>query len=306
LKPLAVRRITLRPVRLSLVIATRGRPERLARTLDSLARCDPLPAELIVVDGDPEGSAAPVLAGRSLGVPATHLTSPPGLTRQRNAAVDAASGDVVVFADDDVDFDPPLFARLAEAYADPGLAGATVRVITADEDARVGGARSRLRRLLGGREGTMTRYGYPRRIVDPEIARDVEFMAGCLMSARRELAARLRFDEALGGYGLAEDEDFGYRLSRVGRVRYLPSTHVVHHGGGVQAVATAAFNRQLVVNRTYLFRKNFAATPLARAQFALMLALLLVHRAVNREWAGARGLLQGVRDALTSGERRAA
>jgi hypothetical protein len=37
-----------------------------------------------------------------------------------------------------------------------------------------------------------------------------------------------------------------------------------------------------------------------------MLALLLVHRAVNREWAGARGLLQGVRDALTSGERRAA
>ena len=281
------------------MIATRGRPERLARTLDSLARCDPLPAELIVVDGDPGGSAGPVLAGRSIGVPAAHLASPPGLTRQRNAGVDAAGGDVIVFADDDVDFDPPLFARLAEAYADPSVAGATVRVIE-DEPRRVGGARSRLRRLLGGREGTMTRYGYPRRIVDPRITRDVEFMAGCLMSARRELAARLRFDEALPGYGLAEDEDFGYRLSRIGRVRYLPTTHVVHHGGGVQAVATAAFNRRLVVNRAYLFRKNFAATPVARAQFALMLALLLAHRAVNREWAGARGLLQGACDAWRS------
>jgi hypothetical protein len=74
----------------------------------------------------------------------------------------------------------------------------------------------------------------------------------------------------------------------------------VHHGGGVGAVATAAFNRELVVNRAYLFRKNFAPTPLARAQFALMFALLLAHRAVNREWDGARGLLQGAREAWRS------
>jgi GT2 family glycosyltransferase len=285
-------------MRLSLVIATRGRTARLARTLDSLGACRPLPAELVVIDGDPRGSAGPVLTEREarLGIPVRHLVSPPGLTRQRNAGIDAASGDVVVFADDDVDFEPALFARLADAYADSAVAGATVRVVEPGAR-RVGGAHSRLRRLLGGREGTMTRYGYPRRIVDPEVTRDVEFMAGCLMSARRELAARVRFDEALPGYGLAEDEDFGFRLSRLGRVRYLPTTHVVHHGGGVRAVGTTAFNRELVVNRTYLFRKNFSRTPAARAQFALMLGLLVIHRAVNREWAGVRGLLAGARAA---------
>src|SRR4051812_44659145 len=138
-------------MRLSLVIATRGRPARLARTLDSLGACRALPAELVVVDGDRDGSAGPVLAEREadLGIPIRHLASPPGLTRQRNAGIDAASGDVVVFADDDVDFEPALFARLAEAHADPAVAGTTVRVVE-PEARRVGGAHSRLRRLLGG------------------------------------------------------------------------------------------------------------------------------------------------------------
>ena len=47
-------------------------------------------------------------------------------------------------------------------------------------------------------------------------------MPGCFMSARRE-AASVRFDEKLGAYALAEDEDFSYRLSRRGRLVYLPT-----------------------------------------------------------------------------------
>jgi hypothetical protein len=50
----------------------------------------------------------------------------------------------------------------------------------------------------------------------------------------------------------------------------------------------------VVKNRTYLFRKNFRQTPLARLQFLLLLLKLVGHRALNREWSGALGVLEGL------------
>jgi GT2 family glycosyltransferase len=118
-------------------------------------------------------------------------------------------------------------------------------------------------------------------------------MQGCLMSARKEALERVRFDERLAGYALAEDEDFSWRLSRLGRIRYLPDAFVDHKNTGFSSTGTRDFNRMVVVNRSYLFRKNFKATPLARAQFAGLIALLMLHRVLNREWAGVRGLAEG-------------
>ena len=57
-------------------------------------------------------------------------TSPPSPAHwQRNTGVTASARDVVVFADDDVVFDPAVFARLDETYRDPTVIGATGRVI---------------------------------------------------------------------------------------------------------------------------------------------------------------------------------
>ena len=290
------------------MIATKGRPEALARTLASLARCEPLPAEVVVVDGDERESARAVVEaaaeptdGRPR-LPLEHVSSEPGLTRQRNRGIDLVAGDLVAFVDDDVAFEPNVFEALAGAYADPSVVGATGRV-REDEGRRFGNSRSYVRRLLagGGDDGTMTRFGYPRRIQDPDLARDVEFMPGCLMTARRSVADLVRFDERLPGYGLAEDEDFSYRLSRTGHIRYLPDVVITHERTGGQASGTRRFNRDVVVNRAYLFRKNFRRTPLARLQFGMLVAVLIVHRAVNREWDGVRGLVEGSVEAWRSG-----
>jgi GT2 family glycosyltransferase len=284
-------------MRLSLVIATRRRPDFLRETLESLSRCDPLPAELIVVDGDEARSASQVVeqfAAHNRVPVIRYILASPGLTHQRNVGVEASSGGVIVFADDDVEFEPGVFGVVAEAFEDPQVVGATGWV-NEPEGRRFGGQRSRLRRLLpgGGREGSMTRFGYPRRIVTPDRPRDVEFMHGCFMSARRELAREVGFDEGLPGYGLAEDEDFSYRLSRRGRIRFLPSATVVHHNTGFRTHGSCEFNRMLVMNRAYLFRKNFPRTPVARLQFAMLIVILVVHRLVNGEWAGVRGLIEG-------------
>jgi len=288
-------------VRLSLAIATKGRPDDLRETLASLGGCDPRPHELVVVDGDEGRSAEPVVAAftREGGgtLPVRYEHTRPGLTHQRNVALDLVEGEVVVFVDDDVRFPPEFFARLAEAYREPEVVGATGRVIE-PQGRRFGNSRSGVRRaLFRGGEGTMTRFGYPRRLQDLTRSRDVEFMQGCLMSARTDVARELRFDERLPGYGLAEDEDFSYRLSRRGRVRFAADVEIEHKNTGGSGSATRSFNRTVVVNRAYLFRKNFERTPLARVQFAALLVLLAAHRALNREWQGIRGLVDGAVEA---------
>src|SRR5437870_7436043 len=203
----------------------------LAVTLDSLQDCDPPPDEVIVIDADPDGSSRKIVTAfdRHAATAVHYISSEPSLTRQRNLGIDDASGEVVVFLDDDVSIQPDLFARLADVYRNDALVGVTGLVIEPESKRRLG-PRSALRKLLpgGGREGTFTRYGYPRYLRDLESPRDVEFMPGCFMSARRDAAAEIRFDERIGGYALAEDEDFSFRLSRLGRIRYVPGIVVRH------------------------------------------------------------------------------
>ena len=285
-------------MRFSVVIPTMNRPEPLRRTLESLRDADPRPAEAFVIDSSQEGAARETVeAFRDGPVPLTYIHTEPSLTRQRNIGIDETSGDVVVFLDDDVRLPSDLFAKLERAYADPTVVGATGWV-TEPQPIRAGGPASLLRRFAvdGSRKhaGRFTRYGYPRYVVAEDTVDEVEFMPGCFMSARRQLAAQVRFDENLGAYALAEDEDFSYRLSQRGRLLYLHDVVVVHDKMGFRSYDSRSLGRLVVKNRAYLFRKNFPQTPLARLQFWLLLMKLVGHRALNREWSGALGVLEGM------------
>lgn len=281
----------------SVVLATRRRPEALADALERIACCDPMPLEVIVVDGDSQQSARDPAerAAASGSVPVRYAVSSEGLSRQRNRGVELARGDVVVFLDDDALASPDLFAALAGAYRNSGVIGASGRVIEAERH-RFGGEHSPLRRILfPGKQGRMTAFGYPRRILDLEARHEVEWMHGCFMSALTDAARRVGHDERIGAPFRGEDEDFAYRLSRLGRLIYEPSARVHHLQLGVREPGRSQreFDRDIVLVRSYLFRKNFERTWLARAGFGALIAVLLVHRLINAEWDGARGVLDG-------------
>jgi GT2 family glycosyltransferase len=288
-------------MKFSVVIPTMRRERILDATLGSLSRCDPAPDEVIVIDADAESSSQPVVTAfdQQVAPAVRYLNTEPSLTRQRNLGIDGASCDVVVFLDDDVSIEPDLFGRLADVYRDESVVGATGRVIEPQTPRKLG-PQSRLRSLLpgGGEDGTFTRYGYPRYLRDAVQDRDVEFMQGCFMSARLDAARAVRFDEHLTGYALAEDEDFSYRLSRLGRIRYVAEIVVEHRKLGFGSADDRRFGRLVVKNRAYLFKKNFEQTALARAEFALLVGMLVGHRVVNREWRGAQGLLEGAAQVL--------
>lgn len=286
-------------MRYSVIIATKSRPEPLRAALQSAAATLASDGEVIVVDGDPARSARAVVEEARAEHPeleVRHIGHGGGSAVQRNVGIDAAAGDVVVFIDDDCTIEPGMFAALGAAYAHAGVVGATGRILRDPRAGVVAEPDSRLRWLIlgGGRQGSMTSFGFRRPIFDVEQPRDVEYMPGPLMSALREVAAVVRFDERLSAYALGEDDDFSYRVSRRGRVRYEPAARVTHHELGFGSMDRRALDRLRVVNRAYLFHKNFAQTVPARAGFAGLLAILCAHRILNREWSGLRGLLEGI------------
>lgn len=282
---------------MTVVICTLGRPDLVDRALDALDACTPGPMEILVVDGDDARSAKPIVVPSDRPPRARYVSCAPGLTHQRNVALEHVEGDVVVFLDDDARPEPEVLGALARVYLDPSVVGVTGKVLEPHSH-RLGHQTSRLRRLVfrARDEGTFTAYGYPRRLTDLESSRDVEFMPGCFMSARTAIARDVGFDERLPGYALAEDEDFSFRLSRTGRIRYEPSLVVHHDNAGFAGSATRAFARRVVLNRHYLFHKNFRPRPSSRVRFGLMVVLLAMHRLMNGNVAGALGVVDGVRD----------
>ena len=108
---------------MSVIIATKGRPDDLRETLASVSRLDPPPHELLVVDGDPEPLGRAGRRGGAVGdVPAhaSRADAPAQSRRARRAAATWSCSWTTTSTST-----PDLLARLAAAYADPGVVGAT-------------------------------------------------------------------------------------------------------------------------------------------------------------------------------------
>jgi glycosyltransferase involved in cell wall biosynthesis len=107
----------------SVVVCTHGRPDHLPRCLASLAELDPTPHEVVIVDNDPGLHDSRVLVER---YGFTYVREDRrGLDNARNAGITAASGDIVMFTDDDCVVAPGWLSALLEVFADPSVAAVT-------------------------------------------------------------------------------------------------------------------------------------------------------------------------------------
>lgn len=103
----------------TIVIPSYRRPDDLARTIDSVLRQEGVdePCEILVVDNDPQGSAAPVaerLAAASA-IPIRYvLEQRPGISHARNTGVAHAAGRYLAFLDDDEVVGPDWLAHMRE------------------------------------------------------------------------------------------------------------------------------------------------------------------------------------------------
>jgi GT2 family glycosyltransferase len=200
---------------LTLVICTRGRTEQLRRLLESLRLQSEMSFKAIVVDQNEPGFLAPILDDfRDL--PITHVRSPLGLSRARNAGIILADSPLVGFPDDDCWYRPMTVAEVISRFQnDPSLDVLTGRTVDAD------GADSVSAHLP----------------VSQPITKANVFLAGntnTFFARRNAVQLSEGFDETLGvgagtEFGSGEETDFLIRCLNAGcDVRY-ERDFLVHH-----------------------------------------------------------------------------
>lgn len=225
----------------SLVIATLGRREELARLLESLETQTFRPFQVVIVDQNPpgylDGVIAPHAATLDLAVVACE---PKGVSSARNLGLERACGDLVAFPDDDCRYAPQTLERVAGLFAaNPGMDGL---VVAWGEEFSGDAAPAAME--------PVSRTGAFRN-------------AGALVQFyRREAIGDVRFDPTLGPgtglpYGCGEDTDFLLRMlgngARIHRVSELLVQHAAPDPGGRNLVPkTHAYAR----GRMRLLRKH--------------------------------------------------
>lgn len=236
---------------LAVGIATAGRRDQLALTLEQIAESHTLPAAVLICPASPDdfdGKVPEKLAGR-----VRVVSAPKGLCSQRNAIVRACEGmDILTFFDDDyypsrgyIDRVHQVFARHKEVVVltgRPVLDGATGPGLSHEEALTALNQQARVGRKKPKEGRLKTTYGG----------------YGCNMSFRLEpiMQYGLRFDENLPLYGWLEDIDFSRQMSRFGRIAIDKELLGVHLGTKRGRSPGRQLGYSQIVNPLYMIRKG--------------------------------------------------
>jgi glycosyltransferase involved in cell wall biosynthesis len=161
-----------------------------------------------------------------------------GLTESRNEGIKASTGNIIFFFDDDV----VLYSEYLEEI---------LNIYNKDTEEMIGGLggivanykplslKNRFRRIFdifflisGFNEGKVlpsgfcTDFGITGRPIR-EIA-DVDFLHGCNMSFRKKIFNDFTFTDEYRTYGLGEDKDFSYQVSKKFKLIINPKSRLLH------------------------------------------------------------------------------
>ena len=265
-------------LRIAVGIVTVDRASVLAETLAQL-RCQTRPPDRLIVCGRAAGDVAGIAPDA-----AELITAPRGMTRQRNAVLDAAADcDVLVFFDDDFLPAPGWLAAIEAVFsAHPDIVAATGHVVA---DGATGPALS----AATGRHLLALDQGASGPIVP------VYNAYGCNMALRLETlrAHALRFDEALPLYAWFEDIDLGRRAARHGRIVRVPAARGVHLGTKLGRTSGLRFGYSQMVNPVYLAGRGSYGWARALRSMARNLAANTARSVMPEPWVDRRGRLRG-------------
>lgn len=212
----------------TVVVPTRDRPDSLSRCLRAVRQQQYPEVDIVVADSAPTRADASAIAAQ-FGAHYVYVNRP-GLSRARNHGAKAATGEIVVFLDDDVVVEPGCFAALIEEFSDTRMIAVTGRIFMAggDPEARLAFE------TFGGFDP-----GPDRRVIDRETPHWFELAnfgglgTGAMIALRRSaFESWSGFDERLGrGAPLdgAEELKAYFSLIELGhRVAYTPRAVAMH------------------------------------------------------------------------------
>lgn len=229
--------------RVAVVIATRGRAEVAAATVEHLLATQTLLPNTVIVSCVHRGDAGALADNPAV----TIVTGPMGLAAQRNTALSHLRGqaEIVAFFDDDFIADKNWLAAAAATFRDESqVVGFTGRVVA------------------DGITGPAIAFDVGKHLVETALACDWNWIEpyspyGCNMAFRTSAIGDIRFDERLVLYGWLEDRDFGAAVAKGGG-RLVKSADAVGLHMGVKGgrVSGERLGYSQIANPIYLMLKG--------------------------------------------------
>ena len=263
----------------SLVVATKDRPDDLRRMMGSLQNQTMPPMEIVVVDASSNSVEAilkefPALSLRYL----RHL--PPSAAAQRNAGIHdcSASATLIGFADDDVIFEPKAFELMMRFWdaAPPETLGAAFNLLNYPQRGPSLLKNSRFSESLGlysPRPGSVSRSGWQTVIPGLSETQYVDWLPTTAVTFRKEAFQLSLFDAFYESYSYLEDLDLSYTISRRGRLAVVAEAGYLHFPSPSGRVTSFQFGRYEVRNRLHFVRKQNLSLARCYLGIAIRLAM---------------------------------
>ncbi len=206
----------------SIVIPVRNATRTLPLCLAALARLDPAPAEIVLVDNASTDDSLPMLQSFQQTHPSCAVRvlveSRPGASAARNAGIRAVTGEIVAFTDSDCTPDQAWLDHLITPFADPAIAASAGRILASPARTTV--------ELFSGLY-TLQSSDKPARF-DRWSPWEGGFPTANLAVRKVVLEKLQGFDESVGHYG--EDIDLCARIYALGAgIAYVPEAVTYHH-----------------------------------------------------------------------------
>ena len=279
--------------RLSLVVATKDRPDDFRRLFESLRQQTVKPAEIVIVDASQESvesiaTAFPELRKRYI------RQLPPSAAAQRNAGIRACdpSATLIAFADDDITFEPDSFAAMLRFWegASEDVLGASFNILNYRVPGGQSLKRGRISARLGlysARLGGVAPSGWQSVFGKVSQTQFVEWLPTTAAVWRRHVLDRYGFDEYFDTYSYLEDLDLSYSIGRRGRLAIVAEAGYSHFPSAGGRVSQRQFGRLEVRNRLYFVRKHGLSLPRCYLAIGIRFAMTLLAALPSRD----RGML---------------
>lgn len=269
-------------MKMSVVVPTLNRPSELATLLSALVDQSRTPDEVVVVDASRPAPPPP----RGLPFPLIRLLERPNASRQRNAGALAASGDAVVFLDDDVVPERDFLRHIEGSFLNhPSCVGGMGTLAPMMHRRSLGVLVSRLFMLQHEHgDGGFYLSGFARLPHGSVGIQTTRVLSGGVMAVRRRVLENggTLFDEEMP-HSL-EDAEFSWRLSTTGELFFNPMAIVRHVPSDVGRPNEAEAARRFMAGyRRMYWHTVFPSSPGSLpAHFWALLGLFLIAAARGR------------------------
>lgn len=244
----------------SIIIATKYRHVDVLNTLESVKIQSCLPNEIIIIDQNVsvelKDAVFSMMNGKDFGCALKYIHAPEitGLTHARNVGIEKNESDIVLFLDDDVILEEDFISNMMNIYiTHPDIYGIS-GIITNFSMARI--------ERIFNKVFFVGNFTDQRPVISSSLKyRDFKFLQvsvlyGGLTSYRKEVFNEFSFDENFIDYGLSEDFDFSFRVSRKYKLVISPKARLEHIGSDAGRTSGRKHRENLILSLSYFLNKN--------------------------------------------------